>query len=222
MSKRDLSDLFVYAPSQLETTLHCNVLAHWLVAYTKYSLGSTEISLILGSVGGFVFLYWILLCHRRFHHWSQAFVKAITYQATFQICFCLTGLMRLTYRSPRCWSIFIVTMSLNFQSLIFALLYFSKNATKRNTNITIERQVLNAAINVDLAITLTLNIKGQILSLLTHWSYYRLALSHHCIITTWDYNSYCHYNFTKRVVFFLTFDCSFVPCLRISIWRYIV
>ena len=29
-------DHFVYAPSQWETTLHCNVVPHWLGAYTKW------------------------------------------------------------------------------------------------------------------------------------------------------------------------------------------
>ena len=29
---------FVYVPSQWEKTLHCNVVSHWLGAYTKYSL----------------------------------------------------------------------------------------------------------------------------------------------------------------------------------------
>ena len=31
-------DHFVYAPNQWETTLHCNVVSHWLGAYTKWSL----------------------------------------------------------------------------------------------------------------------------------------------------------------------------------------
>ena len=31
-------DHFVYPPSQWETTLHCNVVSHWLGAYTKWSL----------------------------------------------------------------------------------------------------------------------------------------------------------------------------------------
>ena len=31
-------DHFVYAPSQWETTLHCNIFSHWLGAYTKWSL----------------------------------------------------------------------------------------------------------------------------------------------------------------------------------------
>ena len=31
-------DHFVYAPSQCETILHCNVVSHWLGAYTKWSL----------------------------------------------------------------------------------------------------------------------------------------------------------------------------------------
>ena len=31
-------DLFVHAPSQWETTLHCNVGCHWLGAYTKWFL----------------------------------------------------------------------------------------------------------------------------------------------------------------------------------------
>ena len=30
-------DQFVYAPSQWETTLYCNVVSHWLGAYTKWS-----------------------------------------------------------------------------------------------------------------------------------------------------------------------------------------
>ena len=31
-------DHFVYTPSQWETTLHCNVVSHWLRAFTKWSL----------------------------------------------------------------------------------------------------------------------------------------------------------------------------------------
>ena len=31
-------DFFMYAPSQWETTLQCNVVSHWLCAYTKRSL----------------------------------------------------------------------------------------------------------------------------------------------------------------------------------------
>ena len=31
-------DNFVYAPSQWETTLQCNVVSHWLGAYTKWPL----------------------------------------------------------------------------------------------------------------------------------------------------------------------------------------
>ena len=31
-------DHFVYAPSQWETTLQCNIVSHWLGAYTKWSL----------------------------------------------------------------------------------------------------------------------------------------------------------------------------------------
>ena len=34
----DLIDLFVYAPSQWETTLQWNVFSHWLGIYTKWSL----------------------------------------------------------------------------------------------------------------------------------------------------------------------------------------
>ena len=33
-----IRDNFVYAPSQWETTLQCNVVSHWLGAYTKWSL----------------------------------------------------------------------------------------------------------------------------------------------------------------------------------------
>ena len=35
------SDHFVCAPNQWETTLHCNVVSHWLDAYTKRSLYSS-------------------------------------------------------------------------------------------------------------------------------------------------------------------------------------
>ena len=46
-------DYFQYAPSQSETTLHCNIISHWLGAYTKWSLGiymyCTEIILDMGS-----------------------------------------------------------------------------------------------------------------------------------------------------------------------------
>ena len=37
-ASRTSSDHIVYAPSQWETTLHCNVVSDWLVAYTKRSL----------------------------------------------------------------------------------------------------------------------------------------------------------------------------------------
>ena len=33
-----LSDHFVNAPNQLQMTLHCNVVSHWLRAFTKWSL----------------------------------------------------------------------------------------------------------------------------------------------------------------------------------------
>ena len=32
------NDYFVYVPSQWQTMLHCNVVSHWLSAYTKWSL----------------------------------------------------------------------------------------------------------------------------------------------------------------------------------------
>ena len=37
-------DRFVNAPSQWEVTLHCNVVSHWLGAFTKWSLGNHMIS----------------------------------------------------------------------------------------------------------------------------------------------------------------------------------
>ena len=36
-------DHFVYAPSQWETTLQCDVISHWLDAYIKWSLLTTDI-----------------------------------------------------------------------------------------------------------------------------------------------------------------------------------
>ena len=38
----DTRDYFVYAPNQWETTLQCNVVSHWLAAYTKQSLEWTQ------------------------------------------------------------------------------------------------------------------------------------------------------------------------------------
>ena len=34
---------FLHVPSQWETMLHCNIVSHWLVAYTKWSLGLNEL-----------------------------------------------------------------------------------------------------------------------------------------------------------------------------------
>ena len=49
-------DYFVYAPSQWETTLQCNVVSHWLGActdcfcvYMVYSLLSNDVSMILSN-----------------------------------------------------------------------------------------------------------------------------------------------------------------------------
>ena len=47
---------FVYAPSQWETTLHCNVVPHWVGAYTKWSLHIKWLYIDC-------FLRWILLSH---------------------------------------------------------------------------------------------------------------------------------------------------------------
>ena len=38
VSRDTCRDHFVYVPSQWETTLHCNVVSHWLGTYTKWSL----------------------------------------------------------------------------------------------------------------------------------------------------------------------------------------
>ena len=35
-------DHFVYAPSHSETTLQCNIISHWLGAYTKWSLHTPQ------------------------------------------------------------------------------------------------------------------------------------------------------------------------------------
>ena len=46
-------DHFVYAPSQWETALQCNIVSHWLGAYSKWSLGieySTSVPLWMLSV----------------------------------------------------------------------------------------------------------------------------------------------------------------------------
>ena len=42
-------DHFVYVPSQWETTLHCNVVSHWLGAYTKWFL-LTSIFVVVSQV----------------------------------------------------------------------------------------------------------------------------------------------------------------------------
>ena len=38
---------FLYAPSQWETTLYCNVFSHWLAAYTKWSLGLKCVTIVI-------------------------------------------------------------------------------------------------------------------------------------------------------------------------------
>ena len=47
-------DHFMYAPSQWETTLHCNVVSHWRSAYRKWSLHGTAFAIIvpLGRTAG--------------------------------------------------------------------------------------------------------------------------------------------------------------------------
>ena len=42
-------DHFVYAPSQWETTLQCNVVSHWLGTYTKLSLDRHSVQLCTGK-----------------------------------------------------------------------------------------------------------------------------------------------------------------------------
>ena len=44
---RGTQEYFLYAPSQWETTLHCNVVSHWLGAYTNWSLGASKKRFIL-------------------------------------------------------------------------------------------------------------------------------------------------------------------------------
>ena len=43
-------DLSVYGLSQWETTFHCNVVSHWLSAYTEWSLSSRPIENVLRCV----------------------------------------------------------------------------------------------------------------------------------------------------------------------------
>ena len=40
---------FVYVPSQWETTLHCNVVSHWLSTYRKWSLRGANFYLVYGD-----------------------------------------------------------------------------------------------------------------------------------------------------------------------------
>ena len=45
--KRSTRNHFVYAPSQWETTLRCNVVSHWLGAYTKWHCNTPAITRML-------------------------------------------------------------------------------------------------------------------------------------------------------------------------------
>ena len=61
-------DHFVYAPSEWETTLHCNVVFHWLGAYAKRSLMSCCKNSFSIMVRNFVVL-WVwnyTYCHEHF------------------------------------------------------------------------------------------------------------------------------------------------------------
>ena len=41
-ARHKFRDHFAYAPNQWETTLHCNVVSHWLGAYTTWSLQNND------------------------------------------------------------------------------------------------------------------------------------------------------------------------------------
>ena len=53
-------DHFVYAPSQWETTLQCNVVSHWMGPYTKLSL--LVLVIMVTSLNGNIFLITNHLC----------------------------------------------------------------------------------------------------------------------------------------------------------------
>ena len=59
-------DHFVYVPSQWETTLHCNVVSHWLGAYTERSLMCTSMWLCLHGVHRYLYI----LLHHYFVIWT--------------------------------------------------------------------------------------------------------------------------------------------------------
>ena len=59
-------DHFVYVPSQWETTLHCNVVSHWLGAYTERSPMCTSVWLCLHGVHRYLYI----LLHHYFVIWT--------------------------------------------------------------------------------------------------------------------------------------------------------
>ena len=54
-------DHFVNAPSQWEMTLHCNLVSHWLGAYTKWSLNIMQSHITWGSKSEFKWKSWLEL-----------------------------------------------------------------------------------------------------------------------------------------------------------------
>ena len=104
---------------------------------------------------------------RRRRPQPQILVHVITFEQLLGYLSFLAQLLALTY--IRFWSIFVVTLTLNFQGQIWNLLYLSQKwsycpiATKRKANTSTVTLGLKC---LTLAMTLTLNFQGQLWNLL--------------------------------------------------------
>ena len=88
----------VYAPSQWETTLHCNILPHWLGACTEWSLIiSSEYSLLLGGKSPvdyiiiFQYCWWSLANHQWMRYQIVSYHKLYwgpSFFYIYLICIC--------------------------------------------------------------------------------------------------------------------------------------
>ena len=72
LKQNDCGNYFLYAPCQWETTLHYNIVSHWLGAYTKWSLWlyipyiiviSFVLVVLSLAVVTFIKVYWLNMIH---------------------------------------------------------------------------------------------------------------------------------------------------------------
>ena len=117
----------VYAPSQWETTLHCNVASHWLSAYAKYMVISVpaDVSALqaarVSCDTGPCITTATRHCHKNFSQWKRNFhwklcchlLKVLRQR---QIAVVIQGPVLTTQRNA---SFFVVKVSLHMWSKLY-------------------------------------------------------------------------------------------------------